>query len=352
MLPLVASTMVPPGLRPSSSARRRMFAGEAVLVAAAGVQVLALDVDLDRRRRRVDLVEPHDGRVADGLGDVLEGSLHHGAMRGAVTRRATLGARKRDDSLQGGRVIAQRDGRQHAARCPRRRAGTSEKRSGSCFVQPGTSSMRLRSTPALELRCGRPRGGPRRPCLPRDARRSCGAAAAARTCGATSAPTSKQHAPMHGPIAATSSLPGEAAHSRPARRPPRRRASPRGSPRPPRSRRRDEHRHAVRDAHAHRASGASLRGQDERVRFFARIERVRARRRAPRARRAPASPGERPRIEDAASATADVLCDALRRVARRVSDAKLVSRGARRERVRKSARRRFCASQVIRRSER
>ena len=49
-------------------------------MAAAGVQELALDVDLDGQAAG-DLVKQHDGRVADGLADVLEGSLHHGGGR-------------------------------------------------------------------------------------------------------------------------------------------------------------------------------------------------------------------------------------------------------------------------------
>jgi hypothetical protein len=47
------------------------------IVAAAGVQVLALHVDVGGDSAR-DMVELHDRRVADGLGDVCERALHHG----------------------------------------------------------------------------------------------------------------------------------------------------------------------------------------------------------------------------------------------------------------------------------
>src|SRR5262249_27373255 len=53
--------------------------GEPILVASSRIQELALDVNfcLDRLGYAV---EADDRRIADGFGDVLEGSVHHGTM--------------------------------------------------------------------------------------------------------------------------------------------------------------------------------------------------------------------------------------------------------------------------------
>src|SRR5208337_2533821 len=80
--------------------------GDPILVAPARVQVLALDVNLALEPLR-DPVEPDDGGVSDGLGDVAESASHHGRTsyppparttrhaswkheRGRAARRVTL----------------------------------------------------------------------------------------------------------------------------------------------------------------------------------------------------------------------------------------------------------------------
>ena len=208
---------------------------EAVLVAPAGVQVLALHVDLDREAAR-DLVQLHDGRVADGLADVLERALHHGAP--GYVGPAPLARRVR----QPPQVAMAASMRPLFA--PSRR--NEWKRSGSCLVQPGDvldPPVRRARAPAAAP-APRP-AGRRTPCPSTRAPRS-------RSASPTSRPTSKQHAPMHGPIAATK--PASAEELDPRAHDPADDAAPARVDRRhvPAGLVRHEHRDAVGHAHAHR----------------------------------------------------------------------------------------------------
>ncbi len=78
VLPLVASTIVPPGFSmPRASASRIMLSATRSLMAAARVQELALDVDVGREPLGHS-VQLDDGRVTHRLGDITQGASHHG----------------------------------------------------------------------------------------------------------------------------------------------------------------------------------------------------------------------------------------------------------------------------------
>ena len=151
-----------------------------------------------------------------------------------------------------------------AAALAPRRAGTSGS-AASCMVQPATSSMSRRAPDARAPPAGprtRRRGGRRTSLLARSRRDDDRAVDArrGRGLGTTSRPTSKQHAPMHGPIAATSSLAARSSTAPPATTPP---ATPRHpawiAATSPARLVRHEHRHAVGDAHADRARALPAR---------------------------------------------------------------------------------------------
>jgi hypothetical protein len=58
--------------------------GHAILVAAAGIQVLTLDVDVPHDALR-DSIELDDGGVPNRLRDVLERAFHHGILSSDLT---------------------------------------------------------------------------------------------------------------------------------------------------------------------------------------------------------------------------------------------------------------------------